>query len=106
MVLCLLVALILFALAVCAAVSVPPVAVVVALMAATAGSSALPARADCAVAARSTGDAARGGWGEDEGCAGGGSAMAAGVIATVPNLRAGGVVAAAGVDSLTVTQKP
>jgi len=91
----LLVALILFALAVWAGVSVPPVEVVVALMAATAGSFALPARTDCAVAARSAGDTARSGRGEDRSCAGGGPVLAARPVAIVPDLRAAGGVAAA-----------
>ena len=55
----LLVALILFALAACPSVGT-----------------------DCAVAARSAGDTARSGRGEDRRCAGGGSAPAAGAAAT------------------------
>lgn len=101
----LLVALILFALAVCAAVAIPPSLVVTAstVVAIAPGPSA---RTDCAVAARSAGDTARSGRGEDEGCAGGGSAPAAGLAAIVPDLRVAGNVGPAGVDSLTVTRKP
>lgn len=102
----LLVALILFALAVCAAVSVSPVPTAVALMGTTAGSSALLVRADCAVAARCAGDTARSGRENRDGCAGGGSVTAAGVVATLPDVRAVGGVGPPGVDSLTVARKP
>ena len=102
----LLVALILFALAVCAAVSVLPIKVVVALTAATAGSPILPARADRAVGSRSAGDTARIGRDEGSSCACGGPVPTVGPAESVPDLRAGGIVLGPGVDSLTVTRRP
>ena len=43
-----------------------------------------PVSTDCPVAARSVGDTARSGGGEDRGCAGGQPALAAGVVAAGP----------------------
>ncbi len=103
----LLVALMLFALAVCAAIPVPAVVragMIVSAAGVTSYPSVQTACADCVVAARSAGDTARRGWIEDEGCADGGMVSAVGAGAIVPDLRAVGVVGPPGVDSLTVVR--
>ena len=76
----LLVVLILLALAVCAAVSMPAVAAVVTAGIVVAIAPRPSMRADCAVAARSAGDTTRSGRSEDKKCAGGGSAKVVGVV--------------------------
>lgn len=99
----LLVALILFALAVCPAPAVPAV-VTAGMVAAVAPCPSV--RTDCTVAARCARDTARSGRENRDRCAGGGSATAAGVAAIVPDVRVAAVAGAAGVDSLTVAQMP
>ena len=78
----LLVVLILLALAVCAAVSMPAVAAVVTAGMVVAIAPRPSMRADCAVAARSAGDTARSGRSEDKKCAGGGIAPVAKLVAS------------------------
>jgi len=78
----LLVVLILLALAVCAAVSMPAVAAVVTAGMVVAIAPRPSMRADCAVAARSAGDTARSGRSEDKKCAGGGIAPVATLVAS------------------------
>ena len=78
----LLVVLILLALAVCAAVSMPAVAAVVTAGIVVAIAPRPSMRADCAVAARSAGDTARSGRSEDKKCAGGGIAPVATLVAS------------------------
>lgn len=99
----LLVALILFALAVCPAPAVPAV-VTAGMVGAVAPRPSV--RTDCTVAARCAKDTARRGRENRDGCAGGGSVTAAGVAAIVPDVRVAAVAGAAGVDSLTVAQMP
>jgi len=101
-----LIVLVLLAIALCPAA--PPLAVVAAgtAVAIIAGPFADAAGVDCAVAARSAGDAARRDRAEGVGCAGGGSVTAVGPGAIAPDLRAAGVVAAGGVDYLPVARLP
>jgi len=78
----LLVVLILLALAVCAAVTMPAVAAVVTAGIVVAIAPRPSMRADCPVAAKSAGDTARSGRSEDEKCAGGGIAPVATLVAS------------------------
>lgn len=97
----LLVALILFALAVCPAPAVPAV-VMAGMVAAVAPCRSV--RTDYYVAASCARDTARSGRENRDGCTGGGSVTAAGVAAIVPDVRGAAVAGTAGVDSLTVAQ--
>jgi len=78
----LLVVLILVALSVCAAATMPAVAVVVTAGIVVAIAPRPSMHADCAVAARSAGDTARSGRSEDKKCAGGGIAPVATLVAS------------------------
>jgi hypothetical protein len=78
----LLVVLILVALSVCAAATMPAVAAVVTAGIVVAIAPRPSMRADCAVAARSAGDTARSGRSEDKKCAGGGIAPVATLVAS------------------------